>query len=142
MQKYFYYFCRFVNCGPAQPTARFGSGKELVEFDGSLRANAVALSVASHFIDGANYYGPVELDERLQAHVYQKGSGSVGFLWGRSEQVLSLAAASGLSFYDVMGNRIDDEVLSVTENPIYFTSDVHAKSCEMLLKSTKVTARK
>jgi len=140
MEKYFYYFGRFVNAGPSQPTSRFGSGKEIVEFDGGLRANGVALCIASHFIDGAKYHGPVPLDERLQIHVYQKGTGSVGFLWGRAEQTLSLAGANGLSFYDIMGNPVEDKVLTVTDSPIYFTSTSDAKASRTLLSGMKVTA--
>src|SRR5207237_8308218 len=113
-------------------TARFGSGKELAEFDGSLRANAVALSVASHFIDGTGSSGTVaQLDARLQVHVYQKGESSVGFMCGRPEKALHLAgtraspgpAIRGLSFFDIMGYPIPDEILSVTDSPIYFTFD-------------------
>ncbi len=74
MERYFYYFCRFTNCGPSQPTSRFGSGKELVEFDGSLRANAVGLSIASHLLDEARYHGPAGRDERLELHVFQKAT--------------------------------------------------------------------
>lgn len=140
MEKYFYYFGRFVNAGPSQATSRFGSGKEIVEFDGGLRANGVALCIASHFIDGAKYSGAVSLDERLQVHVYQKGAGSVGFLWGRAEQTLSLTGGNGLSFYDIMGNPIEDKVLTVTDSPIYFTFAGAPTQVGQLLQEMKIAA--
>lgn len=140
MEKWFHYFSRFTNTRPSQPTRWAGNGKEIMEFDGSLRANGAGLCVASHFMDGAKYQGAVPLDERLQMHVYQKGAGSVGFLWGRAEQVLTLGAVEGLTFYDVMGNRIEDKALKVTDSPIYFTSPSDAKASRTLLGGMKVTA--
>jgi hypothetical protein len=140
MEKYFYYFARFVNCGPSQPTSRYGGGKDLVEFDGSLRANAVALCIASHFLDGAKYHGPVAVDERLQAQLFQQGAGSVGFLSTRADQALTFAPPAGLAFFDIMGNPIEEKTLRVTDSPIYFTSgEAPAQSAE-LLGAAKVEA--
>jgi hypothetical protein len=138
MGKYFHYFARFVNCGPSQPTSRYGGGKELVEFDGSLRANGVALCVASHYLDGAQYHGAVPVDDRMQVHVYRKGAGAVGFLWGRAEQAMQFAPIEGLVFHDVMGNRIEETAVRVTDSPIYFTCAKDAPECERLLRRVKV----
>jgi hypothetical protein len=142
MERYFYYFCRFVNASPAQPTARWGLSLELVEFDGSLRGTAVALSIASHFIDGAKYHGPVKLDERLQMHVYRKGDATVGFCWGRAEQVLTLAAPDGISFFDIMGNAIADKTLRITDSPVYFTFNGSPEVCLQTFSGVKVAAEK
>ncbi|HEV7401781.1 MAG TPA: hypothetical protein VGO11_02600, partial [Chthoniobacteraceae bacterium] len=140
MEKLFYYFARFVNCGPSQPTARYGGGKDLVEFDGSLRANAVALCIASHFLDGAKYQGPVAVDERLPGQLFQQGAGSVGFLSTRADQPLVFTPPAGLAFFDLMGNRIEGEALRVTDSPVYFTSaEPPAKTAE-LLRGAKVAA--
>jgi hypothetical protein len=122
-----------VNCGPSQPTARYGGGKDLVEFDGSLRANAVALCIASHFLDGAKYSGSLALDERLQGHLFQQGAGSVGFLATRPDQALAFTAPAGVKFYDIMGNRIEEKTVRVTDSPIYFSSaEATAKAAELL----------
>lgn len=140
MERLFYYFARFVNCGPSQPTSRYGGGKELVEFDGALRANAVALCVASHFLDGAKYHGPVVLDDRLQVQLFQQAAGTVGFLSTRSEQALSLTPPDGLKFFDIMGNPIEEKSLRVTESPVYITTaDAPAKT-EGKLRRGKIEA--
>ncbi|MBA3312573.1 MAG: cellulase family glycosylhydrolase [Planctomycetaceae bacterium] len=145
MERWFHYFARFTNSSPSQPTAWVG-GKELTEYDGSLRVNGVGLTIASHFLDGAKYHGPVALDERLEAHIFQKGDAFVGFLWGGAGPALTLTAPKGLTFYDVMGNRIEDESLQVTDSPIYFTFEGDSKSGEgdsksgrALLNGLKVT---
>ncbi len=138
MEKYFHYFARFVNAGPSQPTSRYGGGKELVEFDGSLRADGVGLCVASHFLDGTKYLGPVPLDERMQTHLYRKNAGAVGFLWGRPEQVLTFTPPDGLILYDIMGNRMEEKLVQVTDSPIYFSYSGEAQECEHLLRAAKV----
>ena len=124
MEKYFYYFARFSNSGPSQPTRWGGNGKELVEYDGSLRANTVALSIASHFLDGAKYSGPAALDEGLEAHLYRKGEGAVGFAWAKEGRTLALTvpANSGLQFYDIMGNPVAGQKVLVGNSPVYFTT--------------------
>jgi len=139
MEKWFYYFARFTNASPSQPTGWTG-GKEITEYDGSLRANGVGLTIASHFLDGTKYHGPVPLDERLQTHLYQKGAGSAGFLWSRNEQALTLSVANGLSFYDIMGTRIEDKALRVSGSPIYFTFDGDVQACTRLLRAATVKA--
>ncbi|MBA3708260.1 MAG: hypothetical protein H0W83_05525 [Planctomycetes bacterium] len=142
MEKYFHYFGRFVNSGPSQPTSRFGSGKEITEFDGGLRANGVALCIASHVLDGAAYHGPLALDERLQVHLFRKDGGTVGFLWGRSEQPLLLGQAGSVSFRDIMGNPIAGASLKVTDSPIYLRSDDPPDLCAATLAlSTLAPAR-
>ena len=138
MEKYFYYFCRFVNSGPSQPTSRFGSGKELAEFDGSLRANAVALSIASHFFDGAKYHGQIPLDQRLQLHVFSKKDLCVGFLWSEPQQPLTLSNLEGITLYDVMGNVIDDGNPKVADSPIYFSFHGTIEDCARRWSTVKV----
>jgi hypothetical protein len=123
MEKYFYYFCRFVNAGPSQPTSRFGSGKELAEFDGSLRANAVALSIASHFFDTAKYHAPINIDEKIHAHAFQKNNSTVGFLYTRPEKSITLQIPATIKCYDIMGNPIEAKTLTLTDSPIYFTAN-------------------
>jgi hypothetical protein len=140
MEKLFYYFARFVNCGPSQPTSRYGGGKDLVEFDGSLRANAVALCIASHFLDGAKYTGPVSADDRLQMQLFQQAAGSVGFLSTRADQALTFTPPSGLKFHDIMGNEIEGKALRVTDSPIYFTSAEAPAKVGELLRAVKVEA--
>ncbi len=149
MERWFYYFNRFVNAGPSQPTSRFGSGKELTEFDGSLRANGVALCIASHFVEGAMYVGSVELDPSLQLHVFKKAASSVGFLWSRPEKPLKLnAAAKELRFFDIMGNTLPGGPFDVSNSPIYFTFNGDPEACQSALKAiidsrvTKATAKK
>ncbi len=142
MDKWFNYFARFTNASPSQPTRWAGNGKEITEYDGSLRGNGVGLTIASHFIDGATYQGPAPMDERLEAHLFQKGDKSVGFLWGVAGQALTLSAAKGLTFYDIMGARIEDQSLQVAESPIYFTFEGDANSGRALLTELKITSGK
>jgi len=123
LEKYFYYFARFTNCGPSQPTRWAGGGKELVEYDGSLRANAVCLSVASHFFDGARYIGPVVLGERLEAHLFEKNGTSLGFVWARAGEDFTLVAPPEPSwrFYDLMGNTTGKPEIWLGGNVVYFS---------------------
>jgi hypothetical protein len=102
-----------------------GTGKppEPVEYDGSLRANAVGLSVASRFLDGAKYRGPVQVDERLECFLYSKGGGCTGFLWAKPGKTIALAprASGPLKLYDLMGNPVSISPAQVSEAPVYFT---------------------
>jgi hypothetical protein len=121
MERWFHYFARGANCGPAQPTARFGGGKELMEYDGALRANAVALSIASHTMDEAVYHGSVELDPRLQMYVFSKGTGTVGCCWASGVQPVTLSELPrDLNFTDIMGNPLPEGPLTLTDSVVYF----------------------
>jgi hypothetical protein len=139
MERWFHYFSRDVNSGPAQPTARFGGGKDLTEYDGSLRANAVGLSVASHFVDEARYVGPVELDPRMQMYLFRKGKGSMGFCWTAAAQPLRLGnLPKGLTFTDILGNPLSGDALDVNDSVVYFTSEAAPEQCTPLLRAMKV----
>jgi hypothetical protein len=125
MDKYFHYFARFVNSGPSQPTLAFGGGKDLVEFDGSLRANGVVLAIVSHFFDEAKYAFPIDADPRLEMHVFEKHGGSVGFCWANVPQNVGLdltGVSKDVKFFDMMGNAIDGTAVQAGESPIYFSS--------------------
>lgn len=143
MERYFYYFQRFANASPSQPTASFGNGKELAEFDGSLRGSGVGLSIASHFLDEAKYRGPVELDNRIEMHVFDKGDGTVGFCFAKDQSTLMLdvGRASDVSFYDIMGNKIAAAKIALAESPIYFTCSTSATDVVGILKSIAVSAK-
>jgi hypothetical protein len=131
---------RFVNAGPSQPTAWFGGGKDLAEFDGSLRGNGVGLSIASHFMDEAMYHGPAGLDSRVEMHLFEKGQGSVGFCWAKEELtlILEVGRAQGVTFFDIMGNKIAGGSVMLSESPVYFTSDARAADITATLKAIKV----
>lgn len=141
MERYFYYFQRFVNASPSQPTATFGGGKELAEFDGSLRGTGVGLCIASHFLDEAKYQGPMGLDDRVEMHVFDKGGGSVGFCWAKEELTLLLdvAGAKGVTFYDVMGNKLAGGKVTLSQSPVYFTSSASVADVAAPLKAIKVS---
>jgi hypothetical protein len=134
MERYFHYFGRFVNSGPSQPTSRFGSGKEITEFDGSLRANGVGLCIASHFIDGAAYDGRLEVGEGVEGHVFRKGTGCIGFLWGRAEKKVEVAVPEGVTCYDIMGNVVDRKVIALTDSVVYFRFGGDVGACKELWK--------
>jgi hypothetical protein len=139
MERWFHYFSRDVNSGPAQPTARFGGGKDLTEYDGSLRANAVGLSVASHFVDEAKYVGPVELDPRMQMYLFRKGGGSMGFCWTSAAQPLRLGKLPrGLVFYDILGNPLSGDAVDVSDSVVYFSSGDAPEACAPRLKALNV----
>jgi len=120
MEKYMYYFCRFVNSSPTQPQLRQGSTKDCVEFDGALRANGAAVSIASHFLDGAKYLGPWS-KEAVEAHLFARGRQIVGFLWLKDGR--SVAPRGGeLALYDIMGNPLDvGKPHRPADGPVYFT---------------------
>ena len=140
IEKYFYYFARFANCGPSQPTRWAGGGKELVEYDGSLRANAVGLSIASHFIDGGRYQGAVELDKTVTAHLYRKAAGTAGFFWVTEAKVFKAVPPAGFNFYDLMGNPIEPAGLRLTESPVYFTGPADPAAAAAALKTMRLEA--
>jgi Carbohydrate binding domain len=140
MERWFHYFARGTNAGPSQHTSRFGGGKELTEYDGALRANAVALSIASHFVDEATYHGPVDLDKRLQMVVFAKGGASVGCCWASAGQPLRLSRLPReLTFYDIMGNKQTAESLTVTDSVIYFTGRTSPDECAKGLQTITVS---
>ena len=141
MSRYLYYFARFGNASPSQPTRWGGNGKEIAEYDGSLRANGVCLSVASHFMDGATYHGTAEVDERLEAHVFKKGTGSVGFLLAKSTGVafdVGPAEGGGFVLSDVMGNPVAGAAVRVSDQPAYFTFDGPVEQAADRLKGLAV----
>jgi len=129
---YLYYFMRFANASPSQPTRRAGNGKELCEFDGSLRMAAVGLSVASHFLDGAELYGRWTKDLRVRCFVYAKDGGSVGFAWTDESAPLLFTLPAGtakeIHWYDAMGAPVQLDVRDgaasgrLSRLPCYFTS--------------------
>ncbi len=142
MDKWFHYFARFTNASPSQPTKWSGNGKEITEYDGSLRANGVGLAIASHFLDGAKYEGQVEVDPRLQLSLFQKGDGVVGVCWAQSSNALTmeLPGQGALTFYDVMGNPVAGQRVEVGESPTYFTGKGDAQSTRKLLSALKMAA--
>jgi serine/threonine protein kinase len=139
MERWFHYFARGVNAGPAQPTARFGGGKELTEYDGALRANAVALSIASHFMDEAAYHGSVALDPRIQAYLFAKGGGTVGCCWASAGQPASVSALpKDLAFYDIMGNPLAGDTLTLADSVVYFSGRAAPADCAKALNQARV----
>jgi len=108
MEKYFYYFSRFGNTSPSQPTRRAGRGKENVSYDGSLRPGGVAESIASHFIEGCKYHSTWTGNPDVEMYVLENGRETRGFLWSKSNKVLLLTAAdmTKVEFFDMFGNRI------------------------------------
>lgn len=131
---YLYYFMRFYNLSPSQPTRRGGSGKELCEFDGALRMAGAGLSIASHFLDGSELYGRWKKDLRVRCFLYSRDGGSVGFAWCNEGAPLIFSmpagAAKDLDWFDVMGVPIElgrkgDLVTGrLTNLPCYFTSEL------------------
>jgi len=136
LEKYFYYFARFVNCGPSQPTRWAGGGKELVEYDGSLRANAVCLSLASHFLDAAKYFGPAEMEEKWEAHLFEKGKETIGFLWLKTGENIKLLVPEeeSFSFYDILGNRLEGREIPLGDSVVYFSCGKKPLEVKELLK--------
>jgi len=130
MQRYFHYFARFSNCSPSQPTRWFGGGKEINEFDGSLRANGVGLSIASHFLDGAQYVGPLKFSPEIEAHLFASGDEGIGFLWttGTTNVEIPFRGNSEFTFYDIMGNSIPRDKVQPTASPIYFRGPLEGAS--------------
>lgn len=109
MQRYFYYFSRFANCSPSEPTKRGAGGKDNVEFDGGLRSGAVAQSVVSHFFDGCQYQAHWTKDPRIDLYLFRDGSGTRGYLYVTGEQPKALAlklppSAHPIEFFDLMTN--------------------------------------
>ena len=136
MERYFHYFARMGNCSPSQPTRWFGSGKEINEFDGSLRANGVGLCIASHFIDGSKYHGPVVLDDRLQVHLFKRTEGCVGYLYSVSDKLeIPQSKNMNLQFHDIMGNRLPGDRISIGSSPVYFTTELDAAESIRTLNS-------
>jgi len=131
---YLYYFMRFYNLSPSQPTRRGGSGKELCEFDGALRMAGAGLSIASHFLDGSELYGRWKKDLRVRCFLYAKDGGSVGFAWCNEGAPLIFSmpveAATDVDWFDVMGAPIeldrkgDLATGRFTKLPCYFASEL------------------
>jgi hypothetical protein len=85
MSRYFYYFSRFTNCSPSEPTRRGGGCKENVEFDGSLRAGGVAQSLAASFLEGCKLDSPWQKDKRIICYLFRDGSGTRGFMYAGND---------------------------------------------------------
>lgn len=127
MKKYFHYFARFTNNSPSQPTRWFGNCKEITEFDGSLRANGVVLSIASHLLDEAEYHGPVEAAPGLTLQVFSKAGKTVAFAWHDGGKPLKFdpPASAKLSAFDLFGNPLPLPA-DIGRSPVYFRSDLPA----------------
>jgi len=127
MSHYFYYFNRFTNAGPTQPTRRGGGGKEMVEYDGSLRPDGVGLSIASSFIDGTTYNSKY-VRTSMNAYLYMKTGGVNGFFWLTSGSFHTPAAGStgsDVTYYDLMGNPLaQNSDYNPNGGPIYFTTSL------------------
>lgn len=146
MERYFHYFARFGNASPSQPTRWGGSGKEIGEYDGSLRANGVGLSIAAYFLNGATFIGEVPLREDLCAFVMEREGKGIALLWldVRSQDVkarleLPARAEGKLAFHDVMGNPFEAKGgLDLTPSPIYGLSTASGAELLALLKEAKL----
>jgi hypothetical protein len=132
---YIYYIARIVNNGPSQITKRGGGGKELFEYNGSQRPNCFLLSIGASFLDGAKLYRQWRGDSRVYCFVFEKGSGSVGFVWSQSGaqlQAVVQASPQQFTFYDMMGNALPAEAQGKTvaaeigRMPLYFSSPLSA----------------
>ena len=111
LSKYFIYNMRFnstprdIHCDPRM---------NFLEYDGGLKAAAVGMAMASHFIDGADYVRAVAIrnkDFRDFRDIYlwrgRKDGATVGAMWapeGKSFQVE--IALADLELYDIMGARL------------------------------------
>jgi hypothetical protein len=123
---------------PTQPTRRGGAGKEIAEFDGALRANAVALSIASHFFDGASYAGPWNA-EHIEARLFRKNGGTVGFLWV-AEGSITIPAAPDTAFSDIMGNALPAQPCAPDRAPIYLVSSLSPEDLRKSLAACRALA--
>lgn len=136
MKRYFHYFSRFSNSSPSQPTRWFGSGKEISEFDGSLRANCVGLSIASHFLDGTTYEGRISVHKYVEAHLFRKERSSIGFIWAKSIHKFLFNCPSGepITFYDIMGNPIQRQDIVIDYSPLYVTSSAAPRAFKRMIE--------
>jgi hypothetical protein len=109
MQRYFYYFSRFGNCSPSQPTKRGGGGKDNVGFDGGLRSGTVAQSIVSHYFENCQYASHWTKDPRVDLYLFHDGCGTKGYMYVAGEQPKALAltfpaSAGTIEFFDLMTN--------------------------------------
>jgi hypothetical protein len=79
----------------------------------------------------------VPIGDSLEAHVYEKGTGSVGFLWAQPGQPTSfvLPDHGSIALYDLMGNPVSATPARVEEAPIYFTSEDEVSTCGRWLQA-------
>ena len=146
MERYFHYFARFGNASPSQPTRWVGGGKEIGEYDGSLRANGVGLSIAAYFLNGATWVGEIPLREDICAFVMEREGKGIALLWldARSQGVkahleLPPRAERKLVFHDVMGNPFDAAGrIDVTASPVYGLSTASGAELLAILKETRL----
>ena len=137
MERYMYYFCRFTNGSPNQPSLRQGSTKECVEFDGALRANGVALSMASHFIDGATYTGAWKSDA-AEGHLFTRGGETTGFLWLKEGRSIT-PKGGALTLYDIMGNALPAGKAHNPEGgPVYVSARAGTEDVKTLLGGLEI----
>ena len=146
MERYFHYFARFGNASPSQPTRWVGGGKEIGEYDGSLRANGVGLSIAAYFLNGATWIGEVPLRADVCAFIMEREGKGIALLWldSRSQDVkarLDLPPGSDgkIIFHDVMGNHFEAKGgFELTPSPVYGLSTTSGADLLALLKEGRL----
>ncbi len=134
MQRYIYYFARYTNAGPSQPTRWGGSCKEIGEFDGALRSAGVALALAGHQLDGATFVEQLNAHETVFGALFEREGKARGFFFKidqSDDKGLALEfpadAVKGLRFFDLMGNPVGNgKPPAISATPVYFTADVPA----------------
>ncbi len=86
----------------------------LMDYDGRPKPTMMAYSALEQQLDGATPFGHRERN-RLTAHLFSKGSGSIAVVWSQEQRGLAVADATVL---DLMGNEITEPVLQPGE-PVY-----------------------
>jgi hypothetical protein len=141
MQRFIYYFGRYTNMGPSQPTRWGGSCKEIGEFDGALRSTGVALSIASHHLDGATFVELLKVHEKIHGALFERNGKALGFFFKHDQSddtgtVLEFTgdALKALRFSDIMGNGMAKEKApAISATPVYFDSELPAAKLRELL---------
>lgn len=145
---YFHYFTRFANAWPSEPTRRAGSGKEDVEYDGSLRPYAVARSVAAHMLDGAKPHAEWRGDPRVTLCLFRRDDDTtVGFAFstdGRTLRITPKAGGPRWQVTDWFGNALPaaaDGGFDVDSFPRYFTVRSTPAAAAAVLDAGAVSGR-
>ncbi|HOJ40019.1 MAG TPA: hypothetical protein PK644_06105, partial [bacterium] len=123
-EKYLRYDARYP--GPYPSYQKYCT---MFEYDGSLKAPAVAYSVLNKLLCGYQGQEEIEGDRRLKIFLFQKGEERLVACWSGSGRLYRLVLperASSWKILDMMGNEVEKEVgqgkvsLLLGPRPVYF----------------------
>jgi hypothetical protein len=123
----------FFHAGTCGPINGRDGGGIFFEYGGAPRKMYVALSALANLLGPAPR--PLSLhvtNDRLQAYLFEGAEGALAVAWSSDGQPLTLRLGDQTNAIDMMGNKIQRNVVDVGYTPLYLSAPKADSLSEML----------